>query len=66
MIATYALCGFSNPGSVGISIGTLITLAPSQRKVITEVAFRAFIAGSATCFLTACIAGTLQILFFLK
>lgn len=60
MIATYALCGYSNFGAIAISIGSLIPLAPSQRKVITEVAFRAFIAGSATCFLTACIAGTLQ------
>jgi pyrimidine nucleoside transport protein len=61
MITTYALCGFSNPGSIGISIGALITMAPNQRKVITEVAFRAFIAGSAACFLTACIAGMLQV-----
>lgn len=60
MIATYALCGFSNPGSIGISIGALITMAPNQRKVITEVALRAFIAGSAACFLTACIAGVLM------
>ncbi|XP_021935127.1 solute carrier family 28 member 3-like isoform X2 [Zootermopsis nevadensis] len=60
MIATYALCGYSNFGAIAISIGSLIPLAPSQRKVITEVAFRAFIAGSATCFLTACIAGMLM------
>ncbi|XP_069702918.1 uncharacterized transporter YutK-like isoform X2 [Periplaneta americana] len=60
MIATYALCGFSNPGSIGISIGTLSTMAPNQKSAITEVAVRAFIAGSATCFLTACIAGLLM------
>nr|CAD7205478.1 unnamed protein product [Timema douglasi] len=55
-IATYALCGFSNPGSLGILIGSLTSLCPSQRPIITEVAFRAFIAGSAVCFMTACIA----------
>ncbi|PNF32372.1 hypothetical protein B7P43_G10102 [Cryptotermes secundus] len=60
MIATYALCGFSNPGSIGISIGSLITMAPNKRKAITEVALRAFITGSAACFLTACIAGVLM------
>ncbi|KAJ9591155.1 hypothetical protein L9F63_002310, partial [Diploptera punctata] len=60
MIATYALCGFANPSSLGILIGALITMAPNQRTIITEVAFRAFIAGSATCFLTACIAGILM------
>ncbi|KDR11084.1 Sodium/nucleoside cotransporter 1 [Zootermopsis nevadensis] len=64
MIATYALCGFSNPGSIGIFVGALITLAPEKRGAITEVAFRAFIAGSATCFLTASIAGRFQILLF--
>ncbi|PSN39972.1 Solute carrier family 28 member 3 [Blattella germanica] len=57
MIATYALCGFSNPGAIGILVGALSTLAPEQRSPVTEVAFRAFIAGSATCFLTASIAG---------
>ncbi|XP_069702912.1 uncharacterized transporter YutK-like isoform X2 [Periplaneta americana] len=59
MIATYALCGFSNPGAIGILIGALVTLAPERRSAVTEVAFRAFIAGSATCFLTASIAGML-------
>ncbi|XP_046388383.1 solute carrier family 28 member 3-like isoform X2 [Ischnura elegans] len=59
VIATYALCGFSNPGSVGILIGVLSAMAPEKRSVITEVALRSFIAGSATCFLTACVAGTL-------
>jgi pyrimidine nucleoside transport protein len=65
MIATYALCGFSNPGSMGIMIGGLVTLAPEQRSAITEVAFRAFIAGSITCFLTASMAGRFQIDLFL-
>ncbi|KAF4532951.1 hypothetical protein B566_EDAN000639 [Ephemera danica] len=55
-IATYALCGFSNPGSIGIMIGALSNMAPNKRTEITEVAFRAFIAGSAACFLTACVA----------
>ncbi|GFG40537.1 hypothetical protein Cfor_06403, partial [Coptotermes formosanus] len=56
LIATYALCGFSNPGSIGILIGALVTMAPEKKNAITEVAFRAFIAGCVTCFLTASIA----------
>lgn len=56
-IATYAICGFANPGSVGIMMGGLGTLAPDKRQQIADVAMRAFIAGSAVCFLTACIAG---------
>jgi nucleoside permease NupC len=51
------LCGFSNPGSIGILIGALVTMAPEKKNAITEVAFRAFIAGCVTCFLTASIAG---------
>ncbi|XP_023322440.1 solute carrier family 28 member 3 [Eurytemora carolleeae] len=58
-IATYALCGFSNPASIGIQIAVLSYMAPSRRGDISAAAFRAFIAGSASCFLTACVAGTL-------
>jgi len=46
-------------------IGALVSMAPENRNAITEVAFRAFIAGSATCFLTACIAGKFYIKSFL-
>ena len=58
-ISTYALCGFSNPASIGVQIGALSFMAPSRRGHISEVAIRAFLAGSAACFLTACVAGTL-------
>ena len=75
-IATYALCGFSNPASIGkalevdysvlrvfqnlgVQIAALSYMAPNRRGHISQVAIRAFIAGSAACFLTACIAGTL-------
>lgn len=59
-IATYAICGFSNPGSIGIMIGSLGTIAPEKREQITAVTIRAFVAGSATCFLTASIAGVFR------
>ncbi|GLH02199.1 Sodium/nucleoside cotransporter [Gryllus bimaculatus] len=59
VIATYALCGFSNPSSIGIVIGALSSMAPNRRSDIAEVAFRAFLAGCAVCFLTACVAGVL-------
>ena len=58
-ISTYALGGFSTPASIGVQIGALSFMAPSRRGHISEVAIRAFIAGSAACFLTACVAGTL-------
>ena len=58
-IATYALCGFSNPASIGIQIAGLGTMAPNRRGDLAKVAFRAFCAGSMACFLTACVAGAL-------
>ena len=58
-ISTYALCGFSNPASIGIQISALSFMAEKRKGHISQVAFRAFLAGSAACFLTACVAGTL-------
>ncbi|XP_046568406.1 solute carrier family 28 member 3-like isoform X2 [Haliotis rubra] len=57
VIATYALCGFSNLGSMGIQIGGLGAMAPSRKSDLTAMALRAMIAGNVACFLTACIAG---------
>ncbi|XP_030844040.1 solute carrier family 28 member 3-like [Strongylocentrotus purpuratus] len=61
VIATYALCGFSNIGSIGMILGILGPLAPKQRKVLSPVALRALFAGSVACFTTACIAGILYV-----
>lgn len=59
VIATYALCGFSNPASIGIQIAGFSTLAPDRRGDFSKCAIRAYCAGSLACFLTACIAGAL-------
>ncbi|KFB43851.1 hypothetical protein ZHAS_00011701 [Anopheles sinensis] len=59
-IATYAVCGFANPSSMGIMIGTLSAMAPDKRNIITSVAFRAFLTGSIVCFMTASIGGLLM------
>ncbi|ERE80803.1 solute carrier family 28 member 3 [Cricetulus griseus] len=56
-IATYALCGFANFGSLGIVIGGLTSIAPSRKRDIASGAMRALIAGTVACFMTACIAG---------
>lgn len=60
LIATYALCGFSNFASIGIQIGGIGALAPGQRKNLTELGLRSLVTGSVACFLTACIAGLLS------
>ncbi len=57
IITTYALCGFANFASIGIQIGGISALAPSQRKNLTELGMKAMIGGTIASFLTACIAG---------
>jgi len=57
LISTYALCGFSNFGSIGVQLGSLGAMAPSRRKDLASVALRAMIAGNVACFMTASIAG---------
>ncbi|XP_020822662.1 solute carrier family 28 member 3 [Phascolarctos cinereus] len=59
-IATYALCGFANFGSLGVVIGGLTSMAPSRKRDIAGGAFRALIAGTVASFMTACIAGILS------
>lgn len=60
-IATFAICGFANPGSIGIQVGVFSSLAPEKKEQVTDVVVRAFITGSAVCFLTASIAGKVEI-----
>lgn len=60
VIATYALCGFSNPGSIGVQLATMGSMAPCRRADLAKVAFRAFVTGSIACFMTACMAGMLD------
>nr|XP_028605223.1 solute carrier family 28 member 3 [Podarcis muralis] len=60
-IATYALCGFANFGSLGLVIGGLTSMAPSRKRDIAGGALRAMIAGTVACFMTACIAGILSV-----
>ncbi len=59
LIATYALCGFSNFASVGIQIGGIGSLAPSKRDVLIQLSPKALLAGTIACLMTACIASVL-------
>ena len=58
-IATYALCGFANPGSLGILIGATARLMPRRREEIVGLALKSLIAGTLACFTTACVVGLL-------
>lgn len=57
LVSTYALCGFSNIGSLGVTLGALGGMCPAKEGVFAKCAFRAVVAGSIACFLTACVAG---------
>lgn len=59
VIATYALCGFSNFLSIGIQIGGIGGLAPERRHDLARLGLRALLGGSLACFMTACIASML-------
>ena len=57
VIATYALCGFDNFGSVGMQLGTLVSLVPERKRDFTSVAIRALGTAILACYVTACTAG---------
>jgi CNT family concentrative nucleoside transporter len=58
-IATFALCGFANFGSIGIQIGGLSALAPNRRHDLAKLGFRAMIAGTLANLMSASIVGIL-------
>lgn len=58
-IATFALCGFANVGSVGIQIGGIGALAPERKGDLARLGFRAMLAGTLANFLSATLAGIL-------
>jgi concentrative nucleoside transporter, CNT family len=58
-IATFALCGFANFGSIGIVIGGLSSLAPTRRKDLAQLGFKAMIAGTLANLMSASIVGLL-------
>ncbi len=58
-LATYALCGFANFGSLAIILGGMGVLVPERRGDLAKLGVRSIVAGSLACFLTACVAGVL-------
>ncbi|XP_012171534.1 solute carrier family 28 member 3 isoform X1 [Bombus terrestris] len=58
-IATFAICGFANPSSVGITMSMMNSLAPDKKESVASTVVRAFVGGSIICFITASIAGML-------
>ncbi len=59
VISTYALCGFSNFGSIGILIGGLAGIDPNRKSIVASLGIKSLIAGTFASFMTAIIAGFL-------
>jgi CNT family concentrative nucleoside transporter len=57
IMATYMLCGFANFASIGIQVGGIGIIAPKIRKTLTELGFKAMIAGTLVSLMSATIAG---------
>lgn len=58
-IVSYALCGFANFSSIGIQLAGIGSLAPTRRGDLSRLGWRALLAGSVACFMTAAIVGIL-------
>ena len=60
LILTYAMCGFANPGSVGIMIGGMGTMAPNRRDEIVSLGIRSVVAGTLATCMTGAVVGLIQ------
>lgn len=59
IIMTYAMCGFANPGSLGIMIGGMGTMAPERRDEIVALGLRSIVAGTLATCMTGAVVGIL-------
>ncbi len=59
VIATYALCGFSNFSSIAIQVGGIGSIAPNQQGNLSKLGMRALLGATLACLMTATIAGAL-------
>lgn len=59
IIASYALCGFANFGSIGIQLGGIGGIAPDRKTDLAKLVTKAMIGGALASWLTATIAGLL-------
>jgi CNT family concentrative nucleoside transporter len=55
IIASYALCGFANFGSIAIQLGGTGSLVPERRSDIAQLGLRALLGGSIATCMTGCV-----------
>lgn len=59
LILTYALCGFTNLGSVGIMVGGMTAMCPERRADIVRLGLPALVSGTIACCMTGAVVGVL-------
>jgi len=59
VIASYALCGFANFGSLAILLGGIEGIAPDRRPEVARLGLRSIASGTLASFMTACVVGML-------
>jgi CNT family concentrative nucleoside transporter len=59
LILTYALCGFTNLGSVGIMLGGMTAMCPERRADIVRLGLPALVSGTIACCMTGAVVGML-------
>jgi len=57
VLATYALCGFSNLATIGLLVGGVGSLVPERRKDFARLGLKAMVGGFFASVLTACVVG---------
>jgi CNT family concentrative nucleoside transporter len=64
MLLTYALCGFANIGSVGITVTGLSVLIPERREEVLGMVWKALFAGFLATCMTAAVVGSMPAAIF--
>uniref|UniRef100_A0A8C0IZH5 Sodium/nucleoside cotransporter n=1 Tax=Chelonoidis abingdonii TaxID=106734 RepID=A0A8C0IZH5_CHEAB len=61
IITTFALCGFANLSSIGITLGGLTSMVPQRKSEFSSIVLRALLTGGCVSMLNACVAGILYV-----
>ena len=59
IIASYAMCGFANLGSLAILLGGIGGIAPERRPDVARLGLRSILGGTLATLMTGCVAGML-------
>lgn len=57
IVCAYALCGFAHIASLAIFMGGITAIAPKTTHSLSRIGFRALVAATLACLMTACVAG---------